>query len=67
MSYVLATTEDKVRWYKYDLKPLKINEVAEYELIEILDLRQVVRWGDKASAKSAAKALGLKTWRYVKV
>lgn len=67
MSYVLATTEDKVRWYKYDLKPLKINEVAEYELIEILDLRQVVRWGDKASAKSAAKALGLKTWRYVKI
>ena len=38
MSYVLATTEDKVRWYK-----------------------------DKATAKDAAKALGLKTWRYVKI
>lgn len=67
MSYVLATTEDKVRWYKYDLKPLKLNEVAQYELLEVLDLRQIVLWGDKASAKNAAKALGLKTWRYVKI
>ncbi len=67
MSYVLATTEEKVRWYKYDTKPLKANEVAQYELLEVLDLRQVVKWGDKASAKSAAKALGLKTWRYVKI
>ena len=31
MSYVLATTEEKVRWYKYDLKPLKANEIGEYE------------------------------------
>ncbi|MGQ1305347.1 hypothetical protein ACT4XY_03235 [Acinetobacter baumannii] len=67
MSYVLATTEDKVRWYKYDTNPLKADEVGQYELLEVLDLRQVVVWGDKASAKSAAKALGLKTWRYVKI
>ncbi|ALY01432.1 hypothetical protein AABF64_002083 [Acinetobacter baumannii] len=67
MSYVLATTEEKVRWYKYDLKPLKANEIGEYELLEVLDLRQVVKWADKASAKSAAQALGLKTWRYVKI
>lgn len=67
MSYVLATTEKKVRWYKYDLKPLKANEIGEYELLEVLDLRQVVKWADKASAKSAAQALGLKTWRYVKI
>ena len=50
MSYVLATTEEKVRWYKYDLKPLKANEIGEYELLEVLDLRQVVKWADKASA-----------------
>ena len=67
MSYVLATTEEKVRWYKYDHKALKANEIGEYELLEVLDLRQVVKWADKASAKSAAQALGLKTWRYVKL
>jgi hypothetical protein len=61
MSYVLATTEDKVRWYKYDLKSDGL------ELLDVLDLKQVVLWGDKASAKSAAKALGLKTFRYVKI
>ena len=43
------------------------NEIGEYELLEVLDLRQVVKWADKASAKSAAQALGLKTWRYVKI
>jgi len=31
------------------------------------DLRQVPLLGDKATAKDAAKALGLKTWRYVKI
>ncbi|QNX28683.1 hypothetical protein IC791_21520 (plasmid) [Acinetobacter seifertii] len=67
MSYILATTEDKVRWYKYDTKPLKIGEIGKYELLDVLDLRQVVKWADKASAKSAAQALGLKTWRYVKI
>ena len=46
---------------------LKANEIGEYELLEVLDLRQVVKWADKASAKSAAQALGLKTWRYVKI
>ena len=29
MSYILATTEDKVRWYKYDTKPLKIGEIGK--------------------------------------
>lgn len=67
MSYILATTEKKVRWYKYDTKPLKIGEIGQYELLDVLDLNQVVLWGDKASAKSAAKGLGLKTWRYVKI
>lgn len=55
MSYVLATTEDKVRWYKY-----KFNQnlkVGDFELLDILDLRQVPLLGDKATAKDAAKPL----------
>ena len=64
MSYVLATTEEKVRWYKYRYdKNLK---EGDFELLEVLDLKQVPLLGDKAAAKDAAKALGLKTWRYVK-
>lgn len=65
MSYVLATTEDKVRWYKYKFdQNLK---VGDFELLEILDLRQVPLLRDKVTAKDAAKALGLKTWRYIKL
>lgn len=65
MSYVLATTEDKIRWYKY--KYDQNLKVGDFELLEVLDLRQVPLLGDKATAKDAAKALGLKTWRYVKI
>lgn len=63
MSYVLATNEARVRWYKF---PMPV-ERDHYELIEVLDTREVPMWGDKESAKLAAIALGLKTWRYVKL
>ncbi|MFV5403912.1 hypothetical protein VXQ92_04155 [Acinetobacter sp. 228] len=65
MAYILATTEEKVRWYKYKYDQ-NLKE-GEFELIEILDLKLVPLLGDKAAAKDAAKALGLKTWRYVKI
>lgn len=65
MAYLLATTENKVRWYKFsfgaDTRP------GEYELLDVLDLNQVPRLGDKQTAKLAALALGLKVWRYVKI
>ncbi|MBL0423424.1 hypothetical protein JI739_24025 [Ramlibacter sp. AW1] len=65
MSYLLATTESKVRWYKFsfgpELKP------GVFELLEVLDLHQVPAFGDKETAKRAALALGLKVWRYVKI
>lgn len=65
MAYILATTEEKVRWYKYKYDQ-NLNK-GEFELIDILDLKVVPRLGDKAAAKDVAKALGLKTWRYVKI
>jgi hypothetical protein len=65
VSYVLATTENKVRWYKFPLPVLQ--ESGGFELLECLDLHEVPCFGDKNSAKMAALALGLKTWRYVKV
>lgn len=65
MSYVLATTENKVRWYKFRLgKNLK---EGEFELDTELDLRVIPHFSDKKTAKSAALALGLKTWKYVKL
>ena len=63
MSYVLATTETRVRWYKFQTPVVR----DQFELIEVLDTREVPMWGDKESAKLAALALGLKTWRYVKL
>ena len=65
MTYVLATTENKVRWYKYTYGTNLKN--GQFELLDILDLNQIPLLGDKATAKNVAKVLGLKTWRYVKL
>jgi len=65
LSYVLATTGSKVKWYKF--KTSHHMEEGDYELLGELDLEQVPLFGDKSSAKSAALALGIKTWRYVKI
>jgi hypothetical protein len=59
MSYIVATTEDRVRWYEFDL-----NAGTVVALHEVLDLNRVSRFHDKDSAKVAAKNAGLKTWRY---
>ena len=65
MSYVLATTHSKVQWYKFNFAAgLKL---GEFELLAELDLDEVPRFGDKATEKLAAQALGLKVWRYVKL
>jgi hypothetical protein len=70
MAYVLATTESHVRWYVIQLRyPDDICALKEgqFELLDFLDLRVVPGFGNKETAKMAAKALGLKTWRYVKI
>jgi hypothetical protein len=61
MSYVIATTDDVVKWYKLD------SRLGVRETLDVLDLGQVSQYNDKRSAKAAAKAHGLKTWRYVKI
>ena len=65
MSYILATTDNHVRWYKYQVG----GQVppGEFELVDVLHLHEIPLWSDKESARAAAKALGLKTWRYVKI
>jgi hypothetical protein len=63
MSYVLATTGIKVKWYKFKYRP-DIKE-GDFELLDELDLSVVPEFDDKRSANMAARALGLSTWRYV--
>lgn len=65
MSYVLATTHSTVLWYKFSFNTS--TKEGEFELLNELDLTQVPCFGDKETARLAAKALGLKTWRYVKI
>jgi len=65
MSYVLGTTEHVVRWYKFKFR--QELQPGEFELLTELDLRAVPKFGDKETAKEAALALGLKTWRYVRI
>ena len=63
MSYVLATKHDVVKWYVYSVPIAE----GQFQLSNQLDLKSVLLWGDKESAKGAAIALGLKTWRYVRI
>lgn len=65
MSYVLATTENIVRWYKLDID--KNLPDGKFILIDVLDLNQVTMFANKEIAKNAAKSLGLKTFRYVEI
>ena len=59
-SYVLATTDDKVCWYAYEYEYGEEIKEGDYEVIDVLDLRRVPQLGNKATAKHAAKQLGLK-------
>jgi len=64
MAYVLATTETIVRWYYFD----SINiQPGVFTLRVELNLSLIIQHADKSSARNAAKALGLKTWRYVRL
>lgn len=65
MTWVLATTDDKVKWYAY--KHRGGLQKGEYVLLDQLDLKKVPLCGNKETAKQAANALGLTTWRYVKI
>jgi hypothetical protein len=65
MSYVLATTENVVRWYSFDFSE-EVNDKC-FTIIDRLDLNRVPQAGNKETAKFWAIAMGLKTWRYVKL
>ena len=66
-SFVLATTDDKVRWYAYEYNLGSDIQEGAYEIIGELDLSRVPQLGNRDTAKHAAKALGLSSWRYVKL
>ena len=65
MRYILATMENKPRWYR--CKTDKDGKVTGFTLLVRLDLKKASVFGNIASAKYAALAIGLKTWRYVKI
>ncbi len=65
MSYLLATTENRVRWYQHSEESR--DGVGPFTLSEVLDLRRSPVFPNKEAAKAAATALGLKTWRYVRI
>lgn len=65
MGYVLATTETTFRWYYFPVGSRF--ESGVFELKSELILNEIPHFGDKKAAKEHAVALGLKTWRYVKI
>lgn len=40
---------------------------GDFDLLDVLDLDVVPGFGDKDTAKRVAMAIGLTTWRYVKM
>ena len=70
MAYVLATIDTKVRWYVVPLRrveDIQSIEPGQFTLLEHLDLEVVPGFGNKDTAKKVALAIGLTTWRYVKL
>lgn len=70
MAYLLATIGTKVQWYVIDTMRhggLSAFVKGEYDLVDALDLEVVPGFGDKITAKKVAMAVGLTTWRYVKM
>lgn len=65
MTYVLGTTENVVRYYKFAVA--STTTAREFTLHTELDLTEIPVFTDKNSAKKAAIALGLKTWRYARL
>ncbi|NHZ66031.1 hypothetical protein [Massilia genomosp. 1] len=70
MTYLLATIGTKVQWYVVDTTRhggLSAFTKGDYDLVDTLDLEVVLGFGDKVTAKNVAMAIGLTTWRYVKM
>ena len=60
MTYLLATTEKKARWYA--VTDHGVGTRWTYDLLEVLDLNRVDTWADKETARLAAQAMGLSSW-----
>jgi hypothetical protein len=70
MAYLLATLGPVVQWYVMDINRdggLSGFVKGDFDLVDILDLNVVPGFGDKETAKRVAIAIGLSTWRYVKM
>lgn len=63
--YYLATRTDCMQFYCFD-EPREGQE-NPWSLISQLDKSVLLAAGDKATAKTWAKLLGLKSWTYVRV
>jgi hypothetical protein len=70
MAYLLATIGPRVQWYVVDISRhggISAFSKGDFDLVDILDLEVVPGFGDKDTAKRVAVAIGLTTWRYVKM
>lgn len=64
--YYLATTADVIQFYCFD-EPSEQGSEGKWTLIDQLDRSQLMAAGDKATAKTWAKRLGLRSWTYVRI
>ena len=63
--FYLATCNDRMQFYLFD-EP-RDGQDNSWSLIDELDRSQLLAAGDRDTAKTWAKRLGLKSWTYVRV
>jgi hypothetical protein len=74
MDFILVTRTNDVQFYYFKVNGhaggshTGLHEYStEYELRSDLVHSEIPKFGDKKTAGLAAKALGLKSWRYMKI
>lgn len=65
-AYYLSTTQDRMQFYCFD-EPAETGSEGRWTLIDQLDRTRLLGAGDKGTAKTWAKRLGLRSFTYVRV
>lgn len=66
-AWYLATCSDVVLFYQFDAPETSSSTIDSFTLVETFDRTRLPAAGDKKTAASWAKRLGLSSWSYVRI
>lgn len=65
--WYLATCTDLVRFYQFEVPETSTAPIDGFTLVDTFDRASLPAAGDKKTAASWAKRLGLSSWSYVRI